>query len=84
MTTYVIGVVYDGATLKGKETSKMRIAEIIYGLYLRQVRLKRIRKEMKMTRGCCRELDVLLGCVGIDLSNLEMCPMPENVEKKDE
>jgi len=62
----------------------MRILDVIHGLWLRHGRVEKLRKEMKMTKGCCRELDFLLGSLGIDFSNLELCPIPvENNDNED-
>ena len=41
-----------------------------------------IRKQMKVTKRCGRELDILLGLLGIDYSTLELCPIPSDAGKK--
>jgi len=54
----------------------MLILNDIRGLWLRHKRLEKLRKEMKLTKSCCREMDLMLGSLGIDFSDFEFCPTP--------
>lgn len=60
----------------------MRILDVLKALWERHKRTEIIRKQMRMTKRCSRELDVLLGIIGIDYSRLELCPIPAEVEKE--
>lgn len=51
-------------------------------LWERRKRTKMIRKQMRMTKKCSRELNNLLRLIGIDYSTLELCPIPLKVEKE--
>lgn len=58
------------------------ILNVIKALWERHRRTEIIRKQMRMTRKCSKELDILLGLIEIDYSTLEFCPAP--VETKEE
>lgn len=61
----------------------MRILKVLKALWKRHKRTERIRKQMQMTKKCSRELDILLGIIGIDYSSLEPpCPIPAEVENE--
>ena len=38
------------------------------------------RKQMRMTKRCSKEPDVLFGLIGIDYSKLELCPIPIEID----
>ena len=60
----------------------MRILDVLKALWERHKRTETIRKQMRMTKRCNRELDALFGIIGIDYSRLELCPIPAEVEKE--
>lgn len=60
----------------------MRILDVLKALWERHKRTETIRKQMRMTKRCSRELDALFGIIGIDYSRLELCPIPAEVEKE--
>lgn len=60
----------------------MRILDVLKAFWERHKRTEIIRKQMRMAKRCSRELDVLLGIIGIDYSRLELCPIPAEVEKE--
>ena len=47
----------------------------------RYKRVEKLKKELRMSRKCCMELDMLLSLGGIDLSGIELCPYPEELLK---
>lgn len=51
-------------------------------LWERRKRTKMIRKQMRMTKKCSRELNNLLRLIGIDYPTLELCPIPLKIEKE--
>lgn len=58
------------------------ILDVVKALWERHKRTEVIRKQMRMTKRCSRELDVLLSMIGIDYSRLELCPIPVETEEK--
>ena len=60
----------------------MRILDVLKALWERHKRTEIIRKQMRMTKRCSKEQDVLLGIIGIDYSRLELCPISAEVEKE--
>ncbi len=57
------------------------VLNTIKTLWERHKRTEKIRKQMRMTRRCSRELDILLGMIGVDYSTLEPCPFPVEMEE---
>lgn len=52
-------------------------------LWERRKRSEALRRQMRMTKKCSKELDLLLGLIGIDYSRLEPGPVPvENENEK--
>ena len=66
--------------IQGKETDEM-ILDVVRALWERHKRTERIRKQMRMTKRCSRELDMLLSLMGIDYSRIELCPIPVETEE---
>ena len=63
------------------------ILNVVKALWERHKRTEILRKQMRMTKRCSKELDILLGLIGIDYSKLELCPIPvenENEKQKEE
>lgn len=58
------------------------ILDVVKALWERYKRTEIIRKQMRMTKRCSRELDALFSLIGIDYSKLELCPIPVESEKK--
>lgn len=58
------------------------ILDVVKALWERHKRTEVIRKQMRMTKRCSRELDVLLSLIGIDYSRLELSPIPVETEEK--
>lgn len=58
------------------------ILDVVKALWERHKRTEVIRKQMRMTKRCSRELDVLLSMIGIDYSRLELCPISVETEEK--
>lgn len=48
------------------------ILDVVRALWERHKRTERIRKQMRMTKRCSRELDMLLSLMGIDYSRIEL------------
>ncbi len=59
------------------------ILKTMKSLWYRHMRTERLRKQLHMTKKCSKELDIMLGRIGIDYSKLKLCPIP-NETKKDE
>ena len=57
------------------------ILDVVRALWERHKRTERIRKQMRMTKRCSRELDMLLSLMGIDYSRIELCPIPVETEE---
>lgn len=53
--------------------------KVIKALWERHKRTEKLRKELHMTKRCSKELDILLGLIGIDYSQLELCSIPEEI-----
>lgn len=60
------------------------VLDVLKEIFERCRRKEKLRRQLRMTRKCSRELDILLGKVGIDYSRLELCPVPEEIEEKQE
>ncbi|MDO4481900.1 MAG: hypothetical protein Q4C14_04115 [Bacillota bacterium] len=60
------------------------VLDVLKEIFERYRRKEKLRRQLRMTRKCSRELDILLGKVGIDYSKLELCPVPEETEKNRE
>lgn len=56
--------------------------DVVKALWERHKRTEVIRKQMRMTKRCIRELDVLLSLIGINYSRIELCPIPVETEEK--
>lgn len=54
----------------------MRKARNIRHFIERRRRMRQLRRELRMTRGCEHELDMLLRMIGIDAASLEVCTIP--------
>ena len=62
----------------------MRKASNIRHFIERRRRMGRLRRELRMTKGCEHELDMLLRMIGIDAAGLEVCAMPLNEQEEKE
>lgn len=60
----------------------MRILDVLKALWERHKRTETIRKQMRLTKRCRRELEVILSLIGIDYSRIELCPIPVETEGK--
>ena len=59
------------------------ILNVVKALWERHKRTEILRKQMRTTKRCSKELDILLGLIGIDYSKLELCPiLVENENEK--
>lgn len=59
------------------------LLDVVKMLWERRKRTEAVRKQMRMTKKCSKELDLLLGLIGIDYSKLELSPIPvENENEK--
>lgn len=67
--------------IQGKETDDM-ILDVVKALWERHKRTEVIRKQMRLTKRCRRELEVILSLIGIDYSRIELCPIPVETEGK--
>lgn len=55
--------------------------DVVKALWERHKQTEIIRKQMRMTKRCSRELDLLLSLIGIDYSKLQLCPIPVETEE---
>lgn len=60
----------------------MKFMNVLKAMTDRAGRVRKLRRQLKMTRKCTRELDTMLALLGIDFSGLQMCSLPETEDDK--